>query len=201
MPVLFDNNVLCLLLHPDADVPNDPSTKEPISNAADRVRYLAEVLQEQGTIIIIPTPVLSEFLTFAGPEYLAILEQSIWFEIADFDTPAAIEGALALRHDLGPEGSGKKFGVEGASWQRVKVDRQIVAVGKARGVTTVYSTDKGVLTAAKKCGLKAVHVAELQLPPQEQHQITFDEMLAPTSEQPSIEPPPLALRSPDDEKA
>lgn len=126
--VLFDNNVLCLLLHPDADIPNDPSTNAPIDRAHDRIGYLVEGLQATGTRIVIPAPVLTEFLTFAEPIYLAEINQSMWFEIAPFDQRAAIEAAIALRRAI-RSGQGKKLGLAG-KWQKIKVDRQIVAIGK-----------------------------------------------------------------------
>lgn len=197
MSVLFDNNVLCLLLHPEADVPNDPATGKPIERAAERVRFLADTLHDEGTIIIIPTPVLAEFLTFAAPEYLTELTQSMWFELADFDQPAAIEAAIALRRDLQAGGAGKKLGMTDVSWQEVKVDRHIVAIGKARAVTAVYSTDKGLLTVARSCGIPAKHVADLPVPPDVQQQMTLDELLeATTSSETSSAPPKPASQSP-----
>lgn len=194
--VLFDNNVLCLLLHTDADVPNDPATKTPISRAADRVNYLADQLQERGVIILIPTPVLAEFLTFAAPDYLIEINQSAWFEVAPFDQRAAIEAALALRRAMAPGGPGKKLGISDTTWQKIKVDRQIVAIGKARGVTEVYTTDSDVITLARESNLKAIHVADLSLPPDEQQQMTLADLLATSPASSGSEPP--VLQSPGD---
>ena len=75
----FDNNVLCLLLHPDADVPADPKTKKPIVRAKDRISYLVEKLRESGSRILIPTPVLMEFMTYAAPDYLNVINASAHF--------------------------------------------------------------------------------------------------------------------------
>jgi hypothetical protein len=200
MPVLFDNNVLSLLLHPDANVPNDPATGESIDRAAERVRFLVDTLHDEGTIIIIPTPVLAEFLTFAAPEYLSELNQSIWFEIADFDQAAAIEAAIALRRDLQPGGAGKKLGLgDDVTWQQVKVDRQIVAIAKARAVSVVYSTDRGLLGVARSCGLNTKHVADLPLPPEDQQQLTLSELLSnPTGTSLAL-PPRRVVLPPADE--
>ena len=66
--VLFDTNVLCLLLHPDADVPNDPASGKPIEQPQERVNYLRDRLQDARVRIVIPAPVLSEFVTMAAPD-------------------------------------------------------------------------------------------------------------------------------------
>lgn len=179
--VLFDNNVLCLLLHPDADVPNDPATGKALERAQDRINYLRERLQAEGSRIAIPAPVLSEFLTFADADYLTAISQSVWFDIAPFDQRAAVEAAIALRRAL-KSGQGKKLGLSG-NWQKIKVDRQIVAIGKVLDVTAVYSTDPDVLSLAKESGLKSFHVADLPLPPPEEVQLTLEQMA--TNESPS----------------
>ena len=77
MVVAFDNTVLSLLLHPEADAPFDPATGAQIARAQDRMAYLVEQLREEGSRILIPTPVLAEFLTFASPDYLAVINQSV----------------------------------------------------------------------------------------------------------------------------
>jgi predicted nucleic acid-binding protein len=176
--VLFDNNVLCLLLHPDAEIPNDPATDKVLDRAADRIRFLVEQLQEDGVRIIIPTPVLMEFLTFATADYLTEINQSMWFDVQPFDQRAAIEAAVALRRALGPGGHGKTLRIPGAKWQKIKVDRQIVAIGKVHKVSAVYSTDAGLLTLARESGLKALHAADLPVPPVAKVQISLDELLA-----------------------
>lgn len=42
MVVAFDNTVLSLLLHPEADPPLDPTTGAPVTRAQDRMAYLVE---------------------------------------------------------------------------------------------------------------------------------------------------------------
>lgn len=66
--VLFDTNVLCLLLHPDAHIPNDPASGKPIEQPQERVNYLRDRLQDARVRIVIPAPVLSEFVTMAAPD-------------------------------------------------------------------------------------------------------------------------------------
>lgn len=81
MVVAFDNSVLCLLLHPGVDIPNDPATGNPVSRAQDRIAYLVEQLRESRSRILIPTPVLAEFLTFASADYLEEINSSAHFQI------------------------------------------------------------------------------------------------------------------------
>lgn len=182
--VLFDTNVLSLLVHPDADVPNDPSTGKSIDRPHERVAFLRERLQENGIRILVPAPVLSEFLTFADADYLLQINQSMWFEVGAFDQRAAIEAAVALRRAL-KSGQGKKLGLV-SPWQKIKVDRQIVAVGRVYGVTHVYSTDSDVLTLARESGIDASHIADLPLPAPEELQPTLEGLLAnPSSWSPS----------------
>ena len=159
----FDNNVLCLLLHPDANVPNDPETKKKITNAKDRISYLIEQLRENGSRILIPTPVLMEFLTFAAPDYLDEINTSAHFEVAPFDQRAAIEAGCAIRKAKdGP--TGKKLGLDG-KWQKIKVDWQIAAIARVHGSDILYSTDSDLETIAAEFNIKVVHVASLALPP------------------------------------
>ncbi|HUE90280.1 MAG TPA: hypothetical protein VMO26_29710 [Vicinamibacterales bacterium] len=89
--VLFDNNILCLFLHPDAEVPNDPNTGAPIERTAERINHLVEQLQEQRIRIAIPTPVLSEFLTFAEADYLPELTKSTLDDLASL-VPTQLTG-------------------------------------------------------------------------------------------------------------
>jgi predicted nucleic acid-binding protein len=161
--VAFDNSVVCLLLHPDADIPNDPATGKLIERGQDRMAYLVEQLREASARILIPAPVLSEFMTFASPDYLTVIHASAYFEIAPFDERAALEAAIVLKKAL-KAGLGKKLGLEG-NWQKIKVDRQIVAIAKVGGAQTIYTTDPHVIALAADSGIHAVHAADLPLPP------------------------------------
>ena len=163
MVVAFDNSVLCLLLHPEVDVPNDPAAGVPVSRAQDRIAYLVEQLRESRSRILIPTPVLAEFLTFASADYLDEINSSAHFEVAPFDQRAAIEAASAMRKArLGP--GGKKLGLH-ATWQKVKIDWQIAAIAKVGGAEIIYTTDSDLNTIAAAFAMTIAHVADLELPP------------------------------------
>ena len=52
---------------------------------------------------------------------------------------AAIETAAAT---LAAVGRGdKRSGLADSPWQKLKIDRQIVAIAKSRGIRVIYSTD------------------------------------------------------------
>lgn len=127
------------------------------------MEHLVEQLRAQSARILIPTPALSEFLTFASSDYLAAITNSRHFEIASFDQLAAVEAGLTLKRDLaGPRG--KRAGATDP-WQKVKVDRQIVAVAKVKRAERLYTTDQGLAALARQSGIAAIGVAELPLPP------------------------------------
>lgn len=163
MVVAFDNNVLCLFLHPEVDAPDDPATRQPVLRVQDRISYLVEQLRESRSRILIPTPVLAEFLTFATSDYLDVINSSAHFEVAPFDQRAAIEAGSAMQRARSGPG-GKKLGLE-AKWQKIKVDWQIAAIAKVGGAEILYTTDSDLNTIAEAFKIKTVHVADLELPP------------------------------------
>lgn len=160
-----DCNFLSLILHPGAKAPDDPSTKQPIERLRERLDSLLQELDEKEERILVPMPVLAEFLILAGndgPEYLQTLGQSKTFFLAPFDERAAIELAAMELEDRGK--ADKRGGVK-APWQKVKVDRQIVAIAKVNDVHTLYADDGDPKSLARRVGIKVVSSWELYLPP------------------------------------
>jgi predicted nucleic acid-binding protein len=126
---------------------------------------LVETLARRRERIIIPAPVLTEILCRADSrfsEILGILTTSTHFEIAAFDSVAAVETALSLAKTL--KSGSKKQGAY-KSWPEIKFDRQIVAIAKTRQATAIYSNDAHVRKLAKESGIPAVAVWELPEPP------------------------------------
>jgi len=64
--VVFDATMLSLLFRPGSPGPLDPATGARVEHADLRVAALVEQLEKARTVIIIPTPVLSEVLIKAG---------------------------------------------------------------------------------------------------------------------------------------
>lgn len=160
--VLIDANFLVALLSPKED-----------DEAGMRARYLVKrVAQRKGTLIV-PTPVIAEYLVRAdeaGIGSLNTFERQAHIDMAVFDRAAAFECAMLDRAAiLGPQGD-KKDGSD-EPWQKIKVDRQVVAIGKVRGALLVVSQDKGVRTAALRSGMQACTIQELPLDPDDAQKI------------------------------
>jgi predicted nucleic acid-binding protein len=166
--VAVDNTFLSLLLHPKAKPPLDPTTKKPLARVEDRIDLLIEDLELAGDQILIPTPVLSEFLILAdndGPTYLAEISTNRLFTIGDYDTKASIElAAMNLEIRRGKSGSAKRRGDAQGTWAKIQFDRQIVAIAKVNDVSVIYSDDDGVEKFAKKQLIAVVRSWELPLP-------------------------------------
>ena len=85
------------------------------------------------------------------------------FRVEPFDDRAAVELAdaeIAIRAKGGKRGS-----VPEAPWQKVKFDRQIIAISKFHGVRCIYSDDPDIEKHGKDCGLNVVTLSDLPLPP------------------------------------
>jgi predicted nucleic acid-binding protein len=151
---------------------------DPELNPDDRARidHLLARVDKAKSLIVIPMPALAEFLVGAdqaGIEVMNKLERKAFIDLAPFDRAAAFEcaqldraaiggGALAAKQGRN-NGSGKKDGVD-AHWQKIKIDRQIVAIAKARGALLIVSRDDGVRSNALRVGIQALTVQELELP-------------------------------------
>jgi predicted nucleic acid-binding protein len=155
--VLFDTTFLIALL--------DPSAATTTDHAQEKVEYLIETLEESNDRVLIPTPVLSEALVYAGDELnniLASVTLNPNFVIADFDVLGAVEVAMMVGENVAG-----KLGDETKA--KVKFDRQILGIAKANGAHTVYSDDGGMRAKALSLGLAVQTLIELpRRPPESQ---------------------------------
>ena len=161
---VFDASFLILLLHPDAQAPNDPETGTAVEHASDRIEHLVATLEKKKEKIIIPSPALAEFLVKAdqaGATYLGIMESKRSMRISSFDKRAAVELATMTREALA---QGDKRGGSDEPYQKVKFDRQIIAIAKVEGEKTLYSNDVTLKTFAERAGIRLVTIAKLDLP-------------------------------------
>jgi len=165
--VVMDSTFVGIMLHPKAKIPDDPATQKPVSRVPDRIQKLLQDLTTEQERIVIPTPALTEFLVLAGKDanqYLSEIHsmRSIW--VRPFDEMAAVE--LAAIECLARETGNKRHPVGGdRPWQKVKVDRQIVAIAKGIGAKRIYSDDPDIKKFAEKEGIKVIACWELTLPP------------------------------------
>ena len=166
MAVLFDTNILLLVLQPDALPPIDISTGERLKYVDERINYLIRRLSKAKTDVLIPTPVLTEVLCGAGgakAQYIQHLQREP-FKVVPFDMRAAIDCADLLAFQLATKPKGKAKGTPGAR-DKIKFDRQIVAIGKTHRVDAIYSDDEDVFKEAKRVGLKVIRSFELERDP------------------------------------
>jgi predicted nucleic acid-binding protein len=171
----IDNTFLTLMLHEKAQPPQDPSTKKPVQRIKDRIEKLLEDLDSESERIILPTPVLSEFLVLAGkdgPGYLDTLSGMKNILVKPFDQVAAIELAAMEVEDRLKRG--KRAGST-SPWAKLRFDRQIVAIAKTNGATRMYSDDEDVMKFAARIGIKVIPTWELPLPAAKQIDIRYDQ--------------------------
>ena len=162
--ILLDATALMLLVHPEAEPPTDPATGVLVTRVRERFALLETEVQRTGDTIVIPTPALAEVLVGiedAGPAVLERLARSSRFKIAEFDTMAALEVAAMTREAIR---AGDKRDGSTAPWQKVKIDRQIIAIARVRGVSRIYSDDKNLALFADKLGIEVVATWAMPLP-------------------------------------
>lgn len=129
MKVAFDNSFLVFLFNRRAGAS--------IARAADRVDGLIDSLSNKKAKIIIPTPALTELLMagkFTVQVYIEKLKMFGAFQIRAYDERAAIE--LAAQY-LATKKTNKERAKQ-APWNKIKFDRQIVAIAKTQGASAVY---------------------------------------------------------------
>ena len=137
------------------------------STSAENRRRLAhffERVEKAKAKLIIPTPALAEYLVYADKaalDSIELLERKSYILIAPFDRAAAYE---CSQMDAAALGRGDKRDGRKDAWRKVKIDRQIVAIGKANGTQAFLSDDFGVETAAKRIGVPTMNVRNLELP-------------------------------------
>jgi predicted nucleic acid-binding protein len=160
----IDNTFLTLMIHPKARPPLDPSTKKSIERVQDRIEKLLEDLDTEGERMILPTPVLSEFLILAGKDsslYLDKLSGMKNILIRPFDEVAAIELAAIEVEDREKHG---KRGGSASPWAKLRFDRQIVAIAKTNGARRIYSDDEDLMKYAMRQGMDVICTWQLPLP-------------------------------------
>lgn len=167
MKVVADTSFLLYMLDPSAAAPLDPATGNKVEHCAERIDGLIESLEESGSSLVVPTPVLSELLIKAGGaqnEYLAAIRGKRCIEIYPFDEMAAIENASLRRN--------RKLTARkrGESKKEVSFDLQVVAVARAVGAAVVYSDDEGLQRRCNAAGMPAKGIASLPIPDSKRQQ-------------------------------
>lgn len=166
---LFDTGFLLVLFDPKARVPRDKATGKPVvDRAQDRIEHLVQVMSERRDKIIIPAPVLAEFMFLAADrrnEYLTIMRRKAVFEIAGFNDPEAVE---LVEYSLRISPHAKLKAKTPETWAKLNYDRQIIAIALTNRADAVYSMDDSVHALAAQVGLTPVGLKDLPLPPPSQ---------------------------------
>lgn len=169
--ICVDNNFLVLLIKPDSDPPDDPNTGRPVERVPERIELLKKTWNDTGEVILIPDPVLSEFMMLSDVDkdrvfHLDRFKNSPNYEIKPFDTRAAIELAIMYIKEKGSlsKTKAKAFEKTADTKTRLSFDRQIVAVAKVHEVTAIYSNDKGVRAFCETHNMPSIGIYELPLP-------------------------------------
>jgi predicted nucleic acid-binding protein len=164
--VVFDTTFLSQLLYEKSRPPLDPSSKQPIERAKERIEYLIETLEAAKQKIVIPTPVLTELLAIISKpqELLEKINSSRWFFVYPFDQKAAIECSELIRAAVKP--AEKKS--SSSTWAEAKYDYQIIAIAIAASADTIYTDDEDIHRCLAGKHIKAIRISELPLPPPKQ---------------------------------
>ncbi len=60
--------------------------------------------------------------------------------------------------------AGDKRGGSSAPWQKVKVDRQVIAIARVEGATHIYADDHNLTAFARQLGMEALSTWDLPVP-------------------------------------
>jgi rRNA-processing protein FCF1 len=151
--IAVDANFLIALGHPKTSTDDNA-----------RINDFLERVQKSKVQIIVPMPAFAEYLVRADAAAtlaMQTFEKRAYVRLAPFDRVAAVECARIDR--LAIESGDKKDKAKD-SWQKVKIDRQIISIAKANGAKMIISEDKSLRTHAHRNGISALFIRELPLP-------------------------------------
>lgn len=160
--IVFDANILITL-----------ATAAETDNTYERISGLVQDLVNSKTAIGVPAPAWAEFLCgtdVATSGIINAMKRRSAIRVLAFDEVSAFEAALIHR---GAIAVGKKRGASKASWQQVKVDRQILAIARQHSVKTIYTDDDNMIAEAARLGIETVRPGEIPLKAKQTH-LNFD---------------------------
>lgn len=160
MKVVIDTSVLLYLVDPHTPAPLDGNSGKPVQHCKERIEGLIETLDQSATVLIVPTPVLSELLICASSrqtELLNVLTGKRGVQVASFDEIAAVENAQLRRT--------KRLNTKhrGETKKEVSFDLQILAIARAAQADLVLSDDDNLRKRCLQSGMEVMGIAELAL--------------------------------------
>lgn len=166
--IAFDTSFVTVLVNRSAPVRLDPATGKPVEDLPERIAHMLETLSQQKETILIPTPVLAEVLVLAdsdAPMLLDKLGKSGRIVIGSFDQRAAVELAAMTREAIAKGGKGGKRDGNEYPYQKVKIDRQIIAIARVYAASAIYTDDDKMAAYAKRLGHAVTMFSNLPFPP------------------------------------
>ncbi|AIP33286.1 PIN domain protein [Paraburkholderia xenovorans LB400] len=154
--IIFDANVLISL-----------STGDENDETFERLSGLIQDIVAAKTVIGVPAPAWAEFLCGTGlgtSSVIQALKKRSAIRILPFDEIAATE--LAAIDEVTRAKGGKK-GASKSHWQKIKVDRQILAIARVLQVTAIYTEDSDLIAEATRLGIAVCRVRDIPLKPKQ----------------------------------
>ena len=158
---MFDTNVLVQAITGTKDGCrlSNPENGQEITDIKRRVEALIDYVETNEGKIIIPTPVLAEYLVCIDKQnhqtHLNLIQCQSCFEIAPFDVIAAIECAQM------PSLKELKAMMSTDTANKVRFDRQIISIAIALNADEVWTHDKGVFNRCKELGMVVKSLADI----------------------------------------
>ncbi|WP_446471080.1 type II toxin-antitoxin system VapC family toxin [Xenorhabdus stockiae] len=169
MKIIIDTNVLIYMMKKNNKIDRlfNPVTKTEITYPELRAEALLDQIEANGDVIVIPTPVLAEYLLGVighneQEKHIIMIEKMSCFEILPFEEISALECAQLptlkeLREMIGKDITASK----------IKFDRQIVAIAKAFNINEVWTHDSQVFTKCQDIGITVKSLADISPIPEQ----------------------------------
>jgi predicted nucleic acid-binding protein len=177
LKIVVDTNILVQIMQNEgAKELRDPETDEAVDNAFMRAQALVERIEAIKGVVVIPAPVLAEYLMGISRDsyqkHLDIINGVKCIEVSSFDQLAAIECAMLVSNkemkQLDPD----------SKMAKLKYDRQILAISVAAGAKEIWTHDKQIYRRAGSVGILARSLFNIEANPE---QLSFHNDMQSTS--------------------
>lgn len=142
-------------------------------------KFISE--HRRGESIGIPASSWAEVLAVAGPATAAlskVVQARASVQVVPFDEIAAIESGFIHREIL--RLSGTKKGASSEPWQRIKIDRQILAIAVARKASAIFTDDDGLRADAALIGMPTIGASDVPVYPTQLTLLPAEKLGVPT---------------------
>lgn len=166
MKIVIDTNVLVQIMQNEGATDLiSPIDGAVVDNAFKRAEALVERIEAVNGLVILPAPVVSEYLLGIDQSsyqiHLDIINSSKAIEVIAFDQIAAVECAMLVSNremkTLDPD----------SKMAKLKYDRQILAIAIASGAKEIWTHDKQLFKRSEAAGLTARSLADISPKPEQ----------------------------------